>query len=73
MSENKIQDLLKILDMPEEKQQMWLIYKQRIEPTESLADLAFNLNGGLIAGKRQIEWIINALIEKEKKLDNTPK
>ena len=48
MNQKKIDELLAVLDMPEEKQQMWLIYKQRIEPTESLADLAFKLRDEVI-------------------------
>ena len=81
--DQKIQKLLAVLDLPEEEQQVW-VWKNALcyagsdinsiklgrYTVESLADLAFRLNGGLIAGKQPIEWIIDAL---KKELADTAK
>ena len=86
----KIDELLKVLDMPEEEQCKYFYDKidYRCVDVENIvfsedeglalefageikfnkkemADLAFRLNGGKIAGKKPIKWIIDALIEKE--------
>ena len=72
-------ELLAVLDMSEDELQMiWLIKKEVMVgavlqckgrgelpcPSESLTDLAFRLSGGKIAGKKPIEYIIDALIKK---------
>ena len=72
-------DLLKVLDMSGEEQWKWLISNRRKygyrlfqdclsgnSKRMALADLAFRLHQGKIAGKKPIEYIIEALI----KLDN---
>lgn len=69
-----MKDLLKVLDMSEDEQESKLrnyAYNHREEGHWhnymnghiSLADLAFRLSGGKIAGKTPIEHIINALIK----------
>ena len=60
-----------VLDMSEEEQWDWVIgnpvvYTEGWDVT-SLADLAFRLSGGKIAGKKPIEYIIDALLAKESK------
>jgi hypothetical protein len=63
-------ELLAVLDMTEDEQEIWVktnVCKTNNERcTYSLADLAFRLHQGKIAGKKPIEYIIEALI----KLDN---
>ncbi|MCJ7482605.1 MAG: hypothetical protein MUO31_06535 [Thermodesulfovibrionales bacterium] len=66
------EELLKVLDMSEDEQWNWL-YENKHLPNMSLmanttrgqilADLAFRLSGGKIAGKKPIEYIIEALGE----------
>lgn len=67
-------ELLAVLDMSEPSQKIWLVGMDILRHTrgpngqvallESLADLAFRLNAGSIAGKQPMEWIINALISR---------
>ena len=66
--------ILAVLDMSEDEQKSWCwvnieneqYYTSRKRDI-NLADLAFRLSGGKIAGKKPIGYIIDALLAKESK------
>ena len=66
---NELQEkILAVLDMSEDEQFNWCItHIEECDIEGSLADLAFRLSGGKIAGKKPIEYIIDALLAKESK------
>ena len=70
----KQEKILAVLDMSEDEQ-IGFIYKHKgisaycaaLAVNKRWGDLAFRLSGGKIAGKKPIEYIIDALLAKESK------
>lgn len=67
---DKTKELLAVLDMSKEDQSLWLIYHEGIEPTESLADLAFRLRDEAV---RINQWIYSEVIRDICRKTNSPK